>query len=40
MAYDIIKQNSIKYSLLIADYRMSGIDGLSLASKILELNNE
>lgn len=39
LAYDIIKQNPTKYSLLIADYRMPGMDGLSLTSKILELNN-
>jgi DNA-binding NtrC family response regulator len=40
LVYDIIKQNPNKYSLLIADYRMPSMDGLSLASKLLELNKE
>jgi DNA-binding NtrC family response regulator len=40
LAYSVIKQNPSKYSLLIADYKMPGMDGLSLVSKILELNNK
>ena len=40
LAYNTIKQNPNKYSLLIADYRMPSMDGLSLASKILEINKE
>ncbi|HET7644144.1 MAG TPA: response regulator [Nitrososphaeraceae archaeon] len=40
LAYENIKQNPNKYSLLIADYRMPDMDGLSLASKLSELNKK
>ncbi len=38
IAYKYIKENLSKYSLLITDHRMSQIDGLFLATKLLEIN--
>ena len=39
LAFEKIRRNPSKFSLLITDYRMPEMDGLSLASKLLELNN-
>ena len=38
LAYEHIKENLSKYSLLITDYRMSLMNGLFLATKLLEIN--
>jgi CheY-like chemotaxis protein len=38
LAYQYIKENLSKYSLLITDYGMSLMNGLSLATKLLEIN--
>ena len=38
LAYEHIKKNLSKYSLLITDYGMSLMNGLSLATKLLEIN--
>jgi PleD family two-component response regulator len=37
-AYEYIKKNLSKYSLLITDHRMSQMNGLFLATKLLEIN--
>ena len=37
-AYEHIKENPMKYSLLITDYRMPQMNGLMLASKLSEIN--
>ena len=39
LAYEHIKENPMKYSLLITDYRMPQMNGLILASKLSEINN-
>jgi DNA-binding NtrC family response regulator len=38
LAYEQIKENPMKYSLLITDYRMPQMNGLILASKLSEIN--
>ena len=38
LAYNHIKENWRKYSLLITDHRMSRMNGLFLATKLLEIN--
>ena len=38
LAYEYIKENLDKYSLLITDYGMSLMNGLFLATKLLEIN--
>ena len=38
LAYEYIKENLSKYSLLITDYGMSLMNGLFLATKLLEIN--
>ena len=38
LAYNHIKENLSKYSLLITDHRMSRMNGLFLATKLLEIN--
>ena len=38
LAYEHIKENPMKYSLLITDYRMPQMNGLILASKLSEFN--
>ena len=38
LAYEHIKENLSKYSLLITDHRMSQMNGLFLATKLLEIN--
>jgi CheY-like chemotaxis protein len=38
LAYNHIKENLSKYSLLITDHRMSQMNGLFLATKLLEIN--
>jgi DNA-binding NtrC family response regulator len=38
LAYEHIKENPDKYSLLITDYRMPQMNGLLLATKLLESN--
>jgi PleD family two-component response regulator len=38
LAYKYIKENLSKYSLLITDHRMSQMNGLFLATKLLEIN--
>ena len=38
LAFEHIKENPMKYSLLITDYRMPQMNGLILASKLLEIN--
>jgi DNA-binding NtrC family response regulator len=38
LAYKHIKENFSKYSLLITDHRMSRMNGLFLATKLLEIN--
>ncbi len=38
LAYKHIKENLSKYSLLITDHRMSRMNGLFLATKLLEIN--
>ena len=38
LAYEHIKENPNKYSLLITDYRMPHMNGLLLAMKLLEIN--
>ena len=38
LAFEHIKENPMKYSLLITDYRMPQMNGLTLASKLLEIN--
>ena len=38
LAYEYIKENLSKYSLLITDYGMSLMNGLFLATKLLEMN--
>ena len=38
LAYEHIKENPDKYSLLITDYRMPQMNGLLLATKLLEIN--
>ncbi|HEX7256730.1 MAG TPA: response regulator [Nitrososphaeraceae archaeon] len=38
MAYAHIKKSPDKYSLLIIDYRMPQINGLRLATKLIESN--
>jgi PleD family two-component response regulator len=38
LAYEHIKENLSKYSLLITDYRMSLMNGLFLATKLSEIN--
>ena len=38
LAYNHIKENWRKYSLLITDHRMSQMNGLFLATKLLEIN--
>jgi PleD family two-component response regulator len=38
LAYEYIKKNLSKYSLLITDQRLSQMDGLFLATKLLEIN--
>ena len=38
LAYEHIKENLSKYSLLITDHRMSQMSGLFLATKLLEIN--
>ena len=38
VAYDHIKENPDKYSLLITDYRMPQMNGLRLATELLEIN--
>ena len=37
LAYEHIKENPMKYSLLITDYRMPQMNGLILASKLSEI---
>lgn len=38
LAYNYIKENPDKYSLLITDYRMPQMNGLRLATELLEIN--
>ncbi len=38
LAYEHIKENPDKYSLLITDYRMPQMNGLLLATKLLDIN--
>ena len=38
LAYEHIKENPYKYSLLITDYKMPHLNGLLLAMKLLEIN--
>ena len=38
LAYEHIKENPDKYSLLITDYQMPHMNGLLLAMKLLEIN--
>ena len=38
LAYEQIKENPDKYSLLITDYRMPQMNGLRLATELLEIN--
>jgi CheY-like chemotaxis protein len=38
LAYEHIKENLSKYSLVITDHRMSQMNGLFLATKLLEIN--
>ena len=38
LAYEHIKENPDKYSLLITDYQMPQMNGLLLAMKLLEIN--
>ncbi|HET9806463.1 MAG: response regulator [Deltaproteobacteria bacterium] len=38
LAYEHIKENPDKYSLLITDYRMPQMNGLLLATKLLEID--
>ncbi|MGE3859818.1 MAG: response regulator [Nitrososphaeraceae archaeon] len=38
LAYDYLKENLDKFSLLITDYRMPNLNGMLLAMKILEIN--
>lgn len=38
LAYNYIKENPDKYSLLITDYRMPQMNGLRLAMELLEIN--
>ena len=38
LAYEHIKENPYKYSLLITDYRMPQMNGLRLATELLEIN--
>lgn len=40
LAYEHIKENFSKYSLIITDYKMPQINGLILASKLLELDKK
>ena len=40
LAYEHIKENFSKYSLIITDYKMPQMNGLILASKLLELNKK
>ncbi len=39
-AYNILKQNNKKYSLLLTDYNMPNMDGLELTSKVRELYHQ
>jgi DNA-binding NtrC family response regulator len=38
LAYDHIKKSPDKYSLLITDYRMPQMNGLRLATELIEIN--
>ena len=38
LAYEHIKENSDKYSLLIIDDKMPNVNGLFLSTKLLEIN--
>jgi DNA-binding NtrC family response regulator len=38
LAYDYLKENLDKFSLLIVDYRMPNMSGMLLAMKIIEIN--
>ena len=40
VAYNHIRENPKKYSVLITDYRLPDINGLELARKILEIDQE
>ena len=40
IAFDNIKKNPDKYSLLITDFRMNKMNGCELGSKVKELNND
>lgn len=40
LAYEHIKENFSKYSLIITDYKMPQMNGLLLASKLLELDKK
>jgi DNA-binding NtrC family response regulator len=40
LTYKHIKQNPKKYSLVVADYKMSGMNGLFFSTKLLEINLE
>ena len=40
LAYDHIRDNPDKYSLIIKDYRMPQMDGLFFATKLAEINKK